>query len=108
MNQKTINVVLLSEDEEKDILRFDINDKIVDINLNDPTCQQSLKCVFNDLLCELLKNDIILSFNTQEGYHREMYKEVCKELITDIGRELDGIKEELRTEICIQSSPIGL
>lgn len=98
MNQITINAVLQGNENE-DLLEFIVNENSYMVDLNNESCQQSLKNVFAAILNELLENDIFIVFNCQEGYTRGLYKEVCEKVIEDINRELSEIKETLRDEL---------
>ena len=86
MNQKIINVNLISEDSESDVLRFEVDDTKIDVNLNDENCQNTLKRVFTILLEQMIDNDIKLNFSVTAEYTRQMYIEVCKEYIDDLNR----------------------
>lgn len=100
MNQKIIKVELCAVDSDIDLLRFHIDeDNIMDVNLNDSSCQNSLKKVFSALLEKMIAQDIKLEYQVSIGYERKMYIEVCKEYIDDINRELLEMADKLRHEI---------
>lgn len=97
MNQEIIKVILLEEDES-DILRFRMEEEI-DINLNSPECQASLKRLFTLMLEEALYRKVVIELEIQDGYSRGMYIEVCQEYIKDLNRELREITEIIQKEI---------
>ena len=100
MNQKIINVVLTAEGEEDDLLYFNISETcILTVNLNNSSCQNEIKRVFSALLEESLHGEIKLVLEFQEGYSRQMYKEVCTEYISDINRELQDARTKLIQEL---------
>jgi len=35
----------------------------------------------------------------EEGYSRDLYKDVCSEYVIELQRELDSIKERIRREV---------
>jgi len=98
MSQKTIEVLLTAENEE-DILVFKVKDKNMSVNLNSPTCQGELKNLFSNLLKILIKDDIELVLAIDDDYSRQMYIEVCDEYIKDLNRELKECKSELRKQV---------
>ncbi len=100
MNQKTIRVVLMARDSDTDILQFQIEDETkMDVNLNDSTCQNSLKEVFSALLENAIDYEVKLDFQIADGYERKMYIEVCREYIGDLNRELKEATEKIRQEL---------
>ena len=98
MNQKIIEV-LLTVNNEEDLLVFKVNDKNMTVNLNSPTCQGELKNLFSNLLGLLIKDDIELVLAIDDDYSRQMYIEVCEEYIKDLNRELNECKSELRRQV---------
>ena len=100
MNQRIIKVELCAMDSDTDLLRFNIDEEsIIDVNINDSSCQNSLKKVFSALLEKMIEQDITLEYKVSEGYERKMYIEVCKEYIDDLNRELMETADKLRQEI---------
>ncbi len=89
MNQRTIDVILTTLGEDRDVLRFNITeDSIIDIDLDSSTCQTEIKKLFSEILMLAVNEDISFNFSTEEGFPRELYKDVCEEYIKDITREL--------------------
>lgn len=101
MSQKTIEVTL-SVLGDVDVLLFGIESENKDcypVNLNSPTSQNELKNIFSKLLPLLLTDDITLQFVVAEGYKKGLYKDVCKEYIDDLNRELVQVKGNIRRDI---------
>ena len=88
--------VVLTVMGETDVLVFllDENDseKYV-IDLNDSSCQIKIKDVFSKLLEELIEFDI------KEGYSKGLYKDVCKEYIAELNKELVQVKNSIKKEL---------
>ena len=63
-------------------------DSIIDIDLDSSTCQTEIKNLFSEILMLAVNEDISFNFSTEEGFPRELYKDVCEEYIKDITREL--------------------
>ena len=98
MNQEIIKATLLEQDDI-DILRFEIDEEGIDINLNSPECQNSLKKMFALILEKVVDGSIEIILEIQDGYSRGMYIEVCEEYIKDLNRELGDITEVIKEEI---------
>lgn len=101
MSQRTIDVRLTVVDEE-DVLLFCIDEEhpeTYSVNLNSPTGQHELKNVFSGLLQLLFVNDISLNLIISEGYKKGLYKDVCREYINDLNRELIQVKESMKKEL---------
>lgn len=101
MNQRTIDVVL-TVSGEIDVLVFCLDEEQPDaytVNLNSTTSQNELKEVFAKLLQLLLSEDISLKLIIAEGYSKGLYKDVCKEYIEDLNRELVKVKESIKQEL---------
>ena len=94
--------VVLTVMGETDVLVFllDENDseKYV-IDLNDSSCQIKIKDVFSKLLEELIEFDINLDLEIQEGYSKGLYKDVCKEYIAELNKELVQVKNSIKKEL---------
>ena len=105
MNQEIIEVLLTSEDADTDALIFKIDVNQLVVNLNSPDCQSAFKNIFAELLRKLVKDDIVLELNIDEGFNRVLYKEVCEEYIKDLNRELNECKDDLRKQL---SQGIGI
>ena len=89
MNLKIIDVLLTTLGEDRDVLRFNITeDLIIDIDLDSSTCQNEIKKLFSEILKLAVFEDIEFKFSSEDGFPRELYKDVCKEYIKDIKREL--------------------
>ena len=105
MNQEIIEVLLTSEDADTDALIFKIDGNQLMVNLNSPDCQSAFKNIFAELLRKLVKDDIVLELNIDEGFNRVLYKEVYEEYIKDLNRELNECKDDLRKQL---SREIGI
>lgn len=105
MNQEIIEVLLTSEDADTDALIFKIDGNQLVVNLNSPDCQSAFKNIFAELLRKLVKDDIVLELNIDEGFNRMLYKEVYEEYIKDLNRELNECKDDLRKQL---SQGIGI
>lgn len=100
MNQ-IINVELTVNGEE-DILVFHIDEeKPLEyyINLNSATNQLEIKKVFSKLLEVLLNDNIELKFMVSEGYSKGLYKDVCKEYVENLQKEIENVKESIETDV---------
>ena len=98
MNQEIIKATLLEQDDI-DILRFEIDEEELDINLNSSECQNSLKKLFTLILEKVVDESVKITLEIQDGYSRGMYVEVCKEYIKDLNRELGEVTELIKKEI---------
>ena len=101
MNQKVIDVTLTVL-SDKDVLVFRLDDEHPDefvVNLNSPNSQNELKAVFSQLLQTILEAEVLLRFVIAPGYSKNLYKDVCKEYIDDLNRELSQIKAVISKEI---------
>ena len=105
MNQEIIEVLLTSEDADTDALIFKIDGNQLVVNLNSPDCQSAFKNIFAELLRKLVKDDIVLELNIDDGFNRLLYKEDYEEYIKDLNRELNECKDELRKQL---SQGIGI
>ena len=100
MSQRIIKVLLAEADENTDVLRFYINDeKNVDINLNSDACQSDIKSLFSELLKIEIDDEITFELSIDDGYSKELYKDVCTEYIKYIGRELESSSAYIRSEL---------
>ena len=98
MNQEIIKATLLEQDDA-DVLRFEIDEEELDINLNSPECQNSLKKLFTLTLEKVIDGSVEITLEIQDGYARGMYIEVCEEYIKDLNRELGEVTEIIRKEL---------
>ena len=101
MSQRVIDVTL-TVSAEVDVLVFGLSDEESDgymVNLNSAVSQNEFKKVFSKLLQLLLEEDLTLKLVIAEGYGKGLYKDVCKEYIDDLNRELAQVKESLKKEI---------
>lgn len=89
MSLRIIDVLLTTLGEDRDVLRFNTTeDSVIDIDLDSSTCQTEIKRVFSEILKMAVSEDIDFRFSTEDGFPRELYKDVCEEYIKDITREL--------------------
>ena len=101
MSQRIIDVTL-TVSADVDVLVFGLDDEHSDayaVNLNSATSQNELKVVFSKLLQLLLEENIVLQLVIAEGYGKGLYKDVCREYIDDLNRELAQVKESMKKEI---------
>lgn len=101
MSQRIIDV-MLTVSADVDVLVFSLDDEHFDaytVNLNSATSQNELKVVFSKLLQLLLEEDIVLQLVIAEDYSKGLYKDVCREYIDDLNRELAQVKESMKKEI---------
>ena len=101
MNQKVIEVKLTAL-SDLDVLIFGLDEAQPDeyiVDLNNANSQNELKQVFSRLLQMLIEEDISLKYTIVPGYRKELYKEVCKEYIDDLNRELSQVKASIDKEI---------
>ena len=93
----TIDVELKLIDDE-DVLVFYLTDKRSDdcsIKLNSPTAQQEIKKVFSALLKLLVENEIELNFIVCDDYTRGLYKDVCREYVNELQKEIKNVKTSI-------------
>ena len=101
MNQKVIEVKLAVL-SSADVLIFGLDEEKPEeyvVDLNSANSQNELKKVFSSLLQMLLDEDIFLQYIVAPGYGKGLYKEVCKEYIDDLNRELSQVKTNMEKEI---------
>jgi hypothetical protein len=101
MNQKVIEVKLTVL-SDIDVLIFGLDEERPEayvVNLNSADSQNELKKVFSHLLQVLLETDIYLKYTIAPGFSKGLYKEVCKEYIDDLNRELSQVKANMEKEI---------
>lgn len=101
MSQRVIDVIL-TVSADVDVLVFSLDDNQPDdyvVNLNSSASQNELKKVFSKLLQLLLEEDIVLKLVIAEGYGKGLYKDVCKEYIDALNRELIQVKDNLKREL---------
>lgn len=90
MNPRTIDVILTTLGNDRDVLRFHITENsTIDIDLDSSTCQTEIKRLFSEILKQAINEDIAFKFSVEDGFPRELYKDVCEEYIRDISRELE-------------------
>lgn len=85
-----------------DVLIFGLDEEQPEayvVNLNSATSQNELKEVFSKLLELLLTEDILLQLSVAPGYSKGLYKDVCKEYIEDLNRELVQVKANMKKEL---------
>lgn len=101
MSQRVVEVKL-TVSADVDVLVFCLDEENPDaytVNLNSATSQNDLKAVFSKLLQLLLEEDVSLKLVIADGYGKGLYKDVCKEYIEDLNRELLQVKENINREI---------
>lgn len=97
MNQRIIDVFLTTLGKDQDVLRFIFSkDYYVDIDLDSATCKADIKKLFSELLQIAITEDVKFQFTSEEGFPRELYKDVCEAYIKDIERELASSTELIR------------
>ncbi len=88
--KKVINVALAKRNEiDQMIFKFENE---CNVNLNDESGQNDLKIVFSQLLKELIDGPIELKYIEDDIYDVNLYKDVCKEYIKDLNREVEEIR----------------
>jgi len=97
MNQTTLDIRLYAEDEE-DILSFQFDDGEGMVYLNSDSCQGQMKDVFSRLIKLSLENDVLLNLIIADDYGRGLYKDVSKEYVRELQKELDSVKDKIRRE----------
>ena len=101
MNQKVIEVKL-TVSSGADVLIFGLDEEQPDayvVNLNSSNSQNEMKKVFSQLLQMLLCDEIALKCVIAPGYSKGLYKDVCKEYIDDLNRELLQVRTNMGNEI---------
>lgn len=101
MSQKVIEVKLTVL-SDADVLIFGLNEDQPEayiVNLNSADSQNELKEVFSHLLQILLEEDISLKYTIAPGYSKGLYKDVCKEYIDDLNRELSQVRSNIEKEL---------
>lgn len=95
MNQeeKIINVYLECE-ENKDYLVFDF-DEPLKVNFNEEANQNELKEVFIRILNEMTRETIKLVYIDKTEYKNNLYKDVCKEYVKDLNREINTVAKSM-------------
>ena len=91
--------VWLIKNDEKDYLVFGFDDE-KKICLNEENCQEQLKELFSILLQELIKKPISLKYVEKNDYRVGLYKDVCKEYVTELNKEIMNVRRTLPREIC--------
>ena len=69
------------------------------IIVDDGSKNAESKDVFSKLLEELIEFDINLDLEIQEGYSKGLYKDVCKEYIAELNKELVQVKNSIKKEL---------
>lgn len=92
-----INVVLI-ENEGKNLLRFDIIDNSINIDLNSEE-QESLRTLFNRLLNVAVNEEITLKLKISEGYNNVLFKEIAVEYIEQLNTEIKLIRDKWLSQL---------
>lgn len=91
--------VYLKELDGKDVLYFDLGDKIIKtINLNEKD-QSSLRELFYLIIKQILKEDFEFVLQVDESYKKSLYKEIAAEYIKQLNIELKQIKSSVPEEL---------
>lgn len=102
MSQEKVKVKL-KEVDKTDYLVFDLDEEQypdgMKVNLNSSTSQADLKQVFAKLLELMIEGPIKLELQISEGYSRGLYKDVCKEYIDDLNKEIEQVYNNLQDEL---------
>ena len=98
MNPITLDIRLYADNDDEDILTFMFDDGVGEVYLNSDSCQGQMKDVFSRLIKLSLTNDVLLHLVIAEEYGRGLYKDVCKEYVCELQKELDSVKEKIRRE----------
>lgn len=95
MNQeeKIIDVYLMCK-ENKDYLVFDFVEPLK-VNFNEESNQNELKEVFVRILSEMKKTSIKLVYVDKAEYKNNLYKDVCKEYVKDLNREINTVAKSI-------------
>ncbi len=100
MNPRTIKVLLTTLGEDKDILQFCLDkDTYINIDLDSTACQTEIKKLFSEILRIAVDEEVELEFVSEEGFPRDLYKDVCEQYILDIARELRTSNIAIKREI---------
>lgn len=97
-NQEVI-MVKLFDNNGIDTLLFSIpsTNEEIPVNLNETSGQKDLKIVFEKLLIILNNQDIKLNLSIDPSYKKGLYKEVCKEYIADLNKEIKEVRKEINS-----------
>lgn len=87
-------IALLTNADEKDVLIFKLKTDCI-VHLRCDTCQNEIKAVFSTLLKELLEHPIKVELVISPDYENQLLKEVCKEYIDDLNREIENVIERI-------------
>lgn len=101
MSQKMIEVKLTVL-SDADVLIFALDEEHPEayvVDLNSSSSQNDLKKIFSRLLQILLEEDILLQYTPVPGYSKGLYKDVCKEYIDDLNRELSLVKMNMSKDL---------
>lgn len=87
--------VLLLEEGYVDCLRIYFGDEeFDDINLNSND-QSGLRIIYKKLIKLSLENKVSLNLKYQEGYNKNLFKEIADEFIRDLNTELKKISDDI-------------
>lgn len=101
MSQRVIDVKLTAM-SDVDVLIFGLDaerPEAYTVNLNSAASQNELKEVFSKLLELMLAEEIQLQLSIESGYSKGLYKDVCREYIEDLNRELLQVKANMKKEL---------
>ena len=96
-SKQLLNVRLFQENET-DILEFNIGSKVHKLDLNSEDHQMEIKKMFCDLIPLLENNSVELVLKVDEGYDNTLLKEVSTSYIGDLNKELENVRTEILDE----------
>lgn len=104
INQEVISAKL-SKEGEKDVMIFglysDRHPNGIAVDLNSEQGQLDLKVVFSALLEKMCNTKIVLKYSVEEGYSVNLFKEVCKDYIEALNKEIDKVYDSMTAELGI-------
>lgn len=101
-NQEAISVKLTKKNE-KDVLLFGLNSEEhpdgIGVELNSERGQLDLKVVFSKLLEKMLNEQVVLEYFVEEGYSVNLFREVCKDYIEALNKEICQVYDSMKTDL---------
>jgi hypothetical protein len=93
-SKKQLKIKLFKEGSI-DYLQFNIGPKVHKLNLNLDDNQSEIKAMFCDLLPYVEANDTELVLEKEEGYDNKLLEEVSISYISDLNKEIQGVRIEI-------------